>query len=107
MKGVRRKDSKTIGAKTGNATTLSVAEEARKAISAGNNRTHSNRGSKKDKCSDGASIVKSKIGVMQPLCNRSKQEEELLYLQRIQAHGPTLLEQGAEKWGNRKKEIRV
>ena len=107
MKGVRKNDSKTTGAETGNATILSVAEKARKAISAGNNRTHSNGGSKKDKCGDGVPIAKSKVSATQPLYNRSRQEEELLYLQRIQAHGPTLLEQGAEKWGNRKKEIRV
>jgi len=80
MKGVRRNDSKTTGAETGNATTLSVAEEARKAISAGNNRTHSNGGSKKDKCGNGAPIAKNKVGVMQPLYNRSRQGEELLYL---------------------------
>jgi len=32
--------------------TTSVTEEARNAISVGNNRTHSDRGSRKNKCSD-------------------------------------------------------
>ena len=73
------------------AMTLSVVEKAN-AFSAGDNKVCSNGRSRENEYSSGKRIRtrdgdSSKKG---PLYNRSGQEEELLCLQRIQAHGPSL-----------------
>ena len=70
--------------------TLSVAEEARNATSVGDNRAHSNRESRKNKHSDDMTAVEDRVGTIQPICHGDRQEEELLHLWRIQAHGPSL-----------------
>jgi len=50
MKGIERKSSKTTEIGISIAMTLSVVEEAKNAFSVGNNRVHSNRRSREDKC---------------------------------------------------------
>ena len=80
--------SSQAGAMTDIAMTLSVTEEAN-TFSAGNNKTCSNRRSRKNECSNGERIRTRDGGSSKkrPLCNRSGQREELLCLQKIRAHG--------------------
>jgi len=60
--------------------TLSVAEEARNALSAGDNRACSNRRSRENECSNDIPITEGKIGTMQPICHGDRQREKLLCL---------------------------
>ena len=86
MKGTRGSSSKTTGAKTSNAITISVAEETN-APSVGDNRACSDRGSREDKYSDGTTVAKGSVGATQPICHGGRQEEELLCLWRFWVHG--------------------
>jgi len=65
---------------TSDTITTSVAEEAKNAFSAGDNRACSNRGSKENRYSDGILSIK---GRGQLLCHRGKYGEELLCLWQI------------------------
>ena len=96
MKRAERDSSKTIGAETDNAMTISIANEAN-AFSAGDNSTCSNRGSRKDECSDDIAAAKNRVGLTQLICHRGKQGEELLYLWRFWAHGLPLQKQKKRK----------
>ena len=61
--------------------TTSVAEKAGNASSAGDNRAHSNRRSGENKCDGCEKVRAGNRGTKEePLCNRSKQREELLCL---------------------------
>ena len=70
--------------------TSSIAEEARNATSVDDNRTYTDRESKKDKYNDSIATAEDRVGVIQPLYNRSRQGKELLCLWRIWAHSLTL-----------------
>ena len=96
-KGTNRESSYT-GAVTDIAMTLSVAEEAN-ASSAGNNRACSNRRGRINECSssEGTGTRNRSASKKELLCNGSGQGEKLLYLQRIQTHGPTLQKLRKEK----------
>ena len=77
---VGRISSQTAGTKTGNATTVNVAEEARNTPLAGNNRACSNGRNREDKCSNDAFSTNNRICLKKPICYEHKQEggKELL-----------------------------
>ena len=85
----------------------SIAEETRNAVSASDNRTYSNRESRKNKRSDSIATAENRVGTMQPLCNGSRQGKKLLCLWRTQAHGPMLPKQGAERQSSKRKKTGV
>ena len=89
------------------AMTLSVVEEAN-AFSAGNNRACSNGRSRKNKCSSGERIRTRNGGISKkrPLHDESRQKEKLLYLWKIQAHGP-LLQKSRKGKGSRWKKAGI
>ena len=89
-KRTRRGSSKTIGAEIDNATTLSVAEEARNTTLVDDNRACSDGGSRKNKHSDDITVAEGRVGATQPLCHEDRQGEELLCLRRFWVHDPTL-----------------
>ena len=64
------------GTVTSNAMTTSIVEKAGDATSAGDNRTHSNRESRKDGCSDDMPSTKSRGHTKKPLRYRGGQERE-------------------------------
>ena len=75
--------------------TLSVAEKARSTFLVDNHRAYSNRRSGKNKCSDGKGIeTRDRNPKKIPLCNGDGQEEELLCLWGIWAHGLSLQKPG-------------
>jgi len=57
---------------TSNATTTSVAEEAGNGSSAGDNRTCSDRRSRKDECNNDAPSIERGDCSKKPLCNGSR-----------------------------------
>ena len=67
MKRIEENSFKITGAETDNAMTPSMAEEARNATSASNNRAHSNRGSREDKYGDSMTTAKNRIGTTQSI----------------------------------------
>jgi len=89
MKEAGGNSSKTTGAETGNVMTISMAEKAN-SFSADNNRACSNKESRKNKCGNDMAAAEDRIGTTQSICHRDRQEEELLHLWRIQAHGLSL-----------------
>jgi len=68
MKRTRGNCSEATGAEIDNATTLSVAEKVRSALSAGDHRAHSNGRSRENKCSNGMPVAESRVGAMQSIC---------------------------------------
>jgi len=64
------------GIVTSNAMTTSMAEETGNAILVSNNRTCSNGGSRKDRCSDDMPSAKDRGYTKKPLCYRGRQEGE-------------------------------
>jgi len=101
--GTRRR-SFEAGAKTNNAMTLSVTEEAN-AFSAGNNRACSNRRSRKNEYSSGKRVGTEDGGSSEkrPLYYGSGLRKELLCLWGFQAHGPSLQELEKRKSDGREK----
>jgi len=89
MKRAGGNSSKTIGAETNNATTISVAKNAN-VSSADDNRACFDGGSRENECGNGTTTTEDRVGAMQPICHGSRQEEKLLCLWRFQAHGPPL-----------------
>ena len=89
MKGTGGSNSKTTGAEIGKTMTISVAEKAN-AFSAGNNRTCSNGGSRKDEHGNDMAAAEDRVSIMQPICHGGRQGEKLLHLWRIWAHGLSL-----------------
>ena len=94
-KGTRGRYTET--GKTKPATTLSVAKEAN--TSAGDNGACSNGGNREDKRGGSERVGircwgSSKMG---PLCYGHRSRKELLCLQEIWAHGPSLQELGTER----------
>ena len=67
MKRAGGNSPKTTGAEKNNAMTPSMAEEARNTTSAGNNRAHSNRGSREDKYGNSMTTAKNRIGTTQSI----------------------------------------
>ena len=96
MKEAGGDSSKTTGAETDNATTISVAKETN-TFSAGNNRACSDGGSREDECGDGMATAENRVGTMQLICHRGGQGEELLCLWRIWAHGLPLQKSGRKE----------
>ena len=75
--------------------TLSVAEKASSISSVGDNRAHFDGRSGKNKCSDGERTeAGDRAPKKRPLCDGGGQEEELLCLRRIWAHGLSLQKLG-------------
>ena len=72
MKGIGGNSSKITGAETDNAMTPSMAEEARNATLADNNRAHSNRGSREDKYGDSMTTAKNRVGITQSIYYENK-----------------------------------
>jgi len=67
MKGIGGNSFKITGAETDNAMTPSMVEEARNATSVGDNRAHSNRGSREDKYGDSMTTAKNRVGTTQSI----------------------------------------
>ena len=65
----------TAGTVTSNATTTSVTKEAENAFSVGNNRICSNRGSGKDRGSDGALSTEDKVSSTKLICYGGGQKQ--------------------------------
>ena len=74
--GAERISFQTAETETGNATTANMAEEARNAPSAGNNRACSNGRNREDKCSNDASSTDNRICSKKPICYGCRQEGE-------------------------------
>ena len=102
-KETRRRSSKA-GAKIDIATTLSVVKEANTS-SASNNQACFNGRSGENKYGNDKRTRTWDISKKRSLCDGGEQEKELLHLQRIQAHSPSLQKQGRK--GSRRKEIGV
>ena len=65
------------GTETDIVTTTSVAEEVRNAASVGDNRTHSDRESREDECSDGKALVaRGRVSSKKPIYYGCGQEDE-------------------------------
>ena len=84
-----------------------MAEEAGNAISVDDNRAHSNRGSRENKCGDVMPSTERRDCSKKPLHNGSRQKKKLLYLQKIQAHRLTLQKQGKKGQNQEQQETGV
>ena len=76
MIGAGRISSQTAGIETSNVMATNVAEEARNALSAGDNRACSDGESREDKCSNDMSSTESRVCLKKPICYRHGQERE-------------------------------
>ena len=59
-------------------TASNMAKKTENTLTADVNRAYSNRGSKKNECSDGMPLAESRVSATQPICHGSRQREELL-----------------------------
>jgi len=71
MKRSGGNSSKTTGAETKHATTISVVEEAGNTSPVDDNGACSDGRSRKNKCGDGALTTEGRVGAMQPIYYRS------------------------------------
>jgi len=74
--GAERISFQTVETETNNAITANMAEKARNAPSAGNNRACSNGRNKEDKCSNDVSSTDNRICSKKPIYYGRRQERE-------------------------------
>ena len=72
--------SQAAEAATSKATTTSMAKEAENAFSVSNNRTHSDKGSRKDKCGNDVFSTEGRGCSKKLLCYKHRQKKKLLYI---------------------------